>query len=105
MCPVYHCARTKGQDAADRRAGVGRLGSGQPYINGWPAGRKPVLCNDSVRQSLGEAAGWAEKAFDVARWKATELAGEPLLLGQKTLRYSSSFTGLLVFHIYCKQHC
>jgi len=82
--------------ASDRRAGLKRLPSGQAYIGNWPSGRKPVLCDESVQQNLEEAAGWAKVAVEVASSHASSLGGSPLLLSDRILRCSSSFTGLLV---------
>ena len=81
--------------AEDRRSGIKRLETGQPYICGWPANRKPMTCDESVQQSLVEAASWASKALDVARQHAHSLSGNPLLLCDRVLHCSSSFTGLL----------
>ena len=80
----------------ERRRGFGLLPSGQPYIHGWPAGRKGILCDESNQQTIPEAAGWAAVCFDVARDHAQKLDGNPLLLSSRCLQCSSSFTGLLV---------
>lgn len=85
------------QAALDRRNGFRRLHSGQQYIYGFPAGRKSIVCDESNRQSLIEAADWVGTAFDIARFHAMELEGNPLLLKDRTLTCTSSFTGLLVF--------
>ena len=88
------------QVIADRRSGLKRLPSGQAFIGGWPSDRKPILCDESTQQSLIQATRWAEVAVEVASRHAEELSkkgGEPLLLCDRLLHCTSSFTGLLVF--------
>lgn len=77
----------------DRRAGLGRLLSGQVYVHGWPADKKPVVCDESIRQTLQEAASWCERAVGMAKEHAASLGGMPLLLADQALSCTSSFTG------------
>lgn len=81
---------------AERRAGFQRLPSGVKYISGWPADRKPAACLPENQQSLVEAARWPKIAFEEARKHALGLSGNPLLLSDRCLQCTSSFTGLLV---------
>ena len=66
----------------DRRAGLGRLLSGQVYVHGWPADKKPVVCDESIRQTLQEAASWCERAVGMAKEHAASFGGHAAASGR-----------------------
>lgn len=87
----------------DQKAGIGRLPSGQAFIQGWPTSRKAITCDESRAQTLLQAAEWCRRALPIAQEHAYSLSdqGSPLLLADLTLRCTSHFTGLPVCS---KQH-